>query len=587
MNKLSLVNVKGVTGEYSLSPITIITGRNSVGKTAILNAITLALLGYVPAIGKQASSTFNLCSSNRMVVVADGRTFAWEMKKTKVQTTVPDGFTPAPETLLDLNGLFSITKEQRMMAILRACVVPEKLSTHTLIKNIQAICPSFQMPALTDRPLEDIEALTKTGKSYLATLKARIEEFEAGSAKHAEAIAAIPSEPNNLEKEISAVSEEQGIAKQKARQADNAVNERAKIAHKASTIAIPDKEALLSEKAQLQAQIAANPSDKEDTKVEAALIKARDTASQKLEEARAQWGVVNQQVLTLASKNECPTCGHPVQDLDKEARKKELEKLKETGATLRLEFDEASKALKNWRFEVEKRRATTQTWGKRIATIDAQLATIPQLEKTRADLMDTLKNLPEPADAALHKAEVDALQVKLEALQQRQRYWLAAQSYRVAAEEAVRLRKLEEGKLDGAKLAIAEIVDFRTDLLNQVSSTLLTVANRVVEPVLGKKLEFADGDFTLGQANLLTLSGSEKMVVFAALQISLSANYSPKIVLMDELGVVDQARKAKLLDVIQELITDKTIEQFVAVDIHPLSTLPAPSTTIFMGGNDL
>ena len=584
MNSLSLVNVKGVTGEYKLAPTTIITGRNSVGKTAILNAITLALLGYVPAIGKQASATFSLCSSNRMVVVADGRTFAWEQKKTKVQTTLPDGFEPAPETLLDLNGLFSITREQRMMAILRACVVPEKLSTHTLIRKIQAICPSFQMPALTDRPLEDIEALTKTGKSYLSTLKARIEEFEAGSAKHAEAIAGIPSEPNNLEKEISAVSEEQGVAKQKARQADNAVNERARIAQKASTISIPDKEALLSEKAQLQAQIAANPTDKEDTQKEASLIKARDAASQKLEEARAQWGVVNQQVLALASKDECPTCGHPVQALDKEARKKKLEELKDGGVILKQEYDAANKALSDWRFEVEKRRATVVQWGKRIATIDAQLATIPQLEKTRADLMDTLKNLPEPADAAMHKAEAEALQVKLEALQQRQRYWLAAQSYKAAAEEAVKLRKLEEGKLDGAKLAIAEIADFRTELLNQVSSTLLTVANRVVEPVLGGKLEFADGDFTLGQANLLTLSGSEKMVVFAALQISLSANYSPKIVLMDELGVVDQVRKAKLLEVVSGLIADKTIEQFVAVDIHPLTELPAGTAVINMGG---
>ena len=39
---------------------------------------------------------------------------------------------------------------------------------------------------------------------------------------------------------------------------------------------------------------------------------------------------------------------------------------------LKQEYDAANKALSDWRFEVEKRRATVVQWGKRIATIDAQ-----------------------------------------------------------------------------------------------------------------------------------------------------------------------------------------------------------------------
>lgn len=584
MNKLQLLHVKGVSGEFDLAPITLITGRNSVGKTAILNAVTLALLGYVPAIGKRADLTFTLSSGPRMVVVADGATFVWEQKKAKVTATTPANFEPAPETMLDLNGLFSATKEARMMAILRACALPESMSTNSLLMKIRAVCPSYPTPKLVDRPLEDIEALTQTGKAYLKTLNDRVGEYEAASARHADELAKIPAEPVSLESQISEVSERQGVAKQKARQADDSVEERKRIVSKANSIVIPDAETLNSEKAQLLAQIEAAPVATADAD-EATLIKDRDEAQQKLEAARAKFTVLSERVLTLAEKDECPTCGHPVQDLDKSENKKKLAKLKDDGIEARKVYDVANQKLTDFRVAVNKSRASVQTWQKRISTIEAQIASIPQLEKARHDLMASLQALPEPESAALYREEVVALQAKLEALQQRQRYYVAAQSLRTTAELAVEQRKKEESRVDGAKLALKEIVDFRTDLLNKVSDTLLGTANRIIEPVLGKKLEFTDGDFTLGHAVLITLSGSERMVVFAGLQIALSAAYSPRIVLMDELGVVDHVRKEKLLGVVAQAIKDGVIQQFIAVDINPLgSTLLGNTTVIRLEG---
>jgi len=116
---------------------------------------------------------------------------------------------------------------------------------------------------------------------------------------------------------------------------------------------------------------------------------------------------------------------------------------------------------------------------------------------------------------------------------------------------------------------------------------LLGTANRIIEPVLGKKLEFTDGDFTLGRAVLITLSGSERMVVFAGLQIALSAAYSSRIVLMDELGVVDHVRKEKLLNVVAQAIKDGVIQQFIAVDIHMLPTIPQEIAVIRLEGGVL
>lgn len=56
------------------------------------------------------------------------------------------------------------------------------------------------------------------------------------------------------------------------------------------------------------------------------------------------------------------------------------------------------------------------------------------------------------------------------------------------------------------------------------------------------------------------------MVVYAGLQVALNAAYSPRIVIMDELGRIDADRKRKLLATIHQAISDKVIDQFIAAD---------------------
>jgi hypothetical protein len=181
--------------------------------------------------------------------------------------------------------------------------------------------------------------------------------------------------------------------------------------------------------------------------------------------------------------------------------------------------------------------------------------------------------MPAPEEEVALQAEVDSVSAQIEAIQLRQRHWIAAQSLLVAAEQAAKHRKEYEGRVDQVKLALNLIGDFRSEVLAMVASTLLNIANRVIEPCLGRSLSLEEGDFVLGKASMMTLSGSERMVVYAGLQIALSAAHQPKIVLMDELGVIDTERKTKLFSVLEKLIEDKTISQFIGVDINPLPTL--------------
>lgn len=564
MKTIGLLNLKGITGSFDLSPITVISGNNSTGKTAILNAVTLALIGYIPGVGKKPSSTFTLASGDRMAVVADGATFAWEMKRAQATFKAPDGWEPAPETMLDLSGLFALTKEQRMMAILKACSLPPELTAKALVKNIQAICPSYEMPAITGSILDDITALTTSGKTLLSRLKKTAEEYEGASARHAEELTKMQSEPDSLEPEITRVSEAIGAARQKQRAAELGLDERKRIIARAEAITIPSLEKLTEEEDALRKELSTIPETPEVN--EAEFIRARDVASRAESAAAAKGAVLKQQIETLTGKEECPTCGHSIGPIAIQKMKDQREALRDEWRKAKADLDDADQKLKQARNSTQLLIAKRRDIEKRLSTIAAQKASIPQLEESRKALMASLDAIPLPADAVAFKAEAEAQVELLNALQQRQRYHVAFLKLSEAAEAAAKARKDCELRQDAVKLALAEIVSFREKLLQNVASTLLSTANRIIAPVLGKELKFEDGDFTLGNAVLVTLSGSEQMVVYAGLQVALNAAYSPRIVIMDELGRIDADRKRKLLSTINEVIQAGLIDQFIAAD---------------------
>lgn len=564
MKTIGLLNVKGVTGSFDLAPITVVSGSNSTGKTAVLNAVTLALIGYIPAIGKKPGSTFSLSSGERMAVVADGATFSWEMKRLQVVSKTPEGWEPAPETMLDLSGLFSLTKEQRMMAILKACALPPELTAKALVKNIQAVCPLYEMPTITGAILEDIAALTANGKAMLSRNKKLAEEYEGASARHAEEMTNMPVEPDSLQGEIDRVSEAIGAARQKQKAAETGLEERKRILARAEAILVPSMEGILEEEKSVKAELAAMPETPEID--EAPYILNRDEAMRNEAAVASAGSILKQQISSLQGKIECPTCGHHVGPVVIDQMKEKLEALRTEWQIKKAALDYASNELKQARFKTQTLAAKRRDLEKRLSTIQAQKVSIPQLEESRKALMASLDAIPMPADAEAFAKESDGLVAVLNGLQQRQRYHVAYQKLTQAAEAAVEARKECERRQDIVKLALAEITQFRSKLLENVATTLLTTANRIIKPVLGAELRFEEGDFTLGNAVLATLSGSEQMVVYAGLQVALNAAYSPRIVVMDELGRIDADRKRKLLSVINEVIKEGLIDQFIAAD---------------------
>lgn len=60
ISSIAAINLKGRNFTHTLEPLTVVAGDNATGKTAITDAIQVALLGYLPALGKKPSATMEL-----------------------------------------------------------------------------------------------------------------------------------------------------------------------------------------------------------------------------------------------------------------------------------------------------------------------------------------------------------------------------------------------------------------------------------------------------------------------------------------------------------------------------------------------
>ena len=65
ITRVEAENLKGRSFAYDLSPQVAIVGENFSGKTSIIDAIRLALIGYIPELGKLPSATWQLSSGEQ------------------------------------------------------------------------------------------------------------------------------------------------------------------------------------------------------------------------------------------------------------------------------------------------------------------------------------------------------------------------------------------------------------------------------------------------------------------------------------------------------------------------------------------
>jgi exonuclease SbcC len=128
--KIKTLSAKGLKGgdfSHDLTAVNVIVGPNFGGKTARLEAIRLALMGYLPELGKQSASTFQLARGTEMEVCAtfdEGSTQkrSWTEHRGAVKAALDaNGTVSVPPVLLDSNEYFSLGDKDRMRYVFGLC----------------------------------------------------------------------------------------------------------------------------------------------------------------------------------------------------------------------------------------------------------------------------------------------------------------------------------------------------------------------------------------------------------------------------------------------------------------------------------
>src|SRR3990167_497024 len=116
---LKISNVKGQTRKLELTPLTVIHGPNWSGKTAVLTAIRMGLLGYDPKLGKRPGDTFMNATGSIMSVdlhfarVGIHRNWKSNRGSVKLTSVEPPGWPGVPALMLDVREYFGMSGQAR------------------------------------------------------------------------------------------------------------------------------------------------------------------------------------------------------------------------------------------------------------------------------------------------------------------------------------------------------------------------------------------------------------------------------------------------------------------------------------------
>lgn len=162
ISKIEAQNIKGRSFFYNdLGPVNVILGDNWSGKTSVLSAIRLGLLGYDPALGKRPGDTVKLATGDEMKVnlTLDGCKLSrtWKMSRGKCsrKDSVPDSW-KFPSMLLDIGDWFALTAQQRRDHLLSSLSVDMTEVDQKIIEEVNAI---YIEPAYEEHHLERNELI--------------------------------------------------------------------------------------------------------------------------------------------------------------------------------------------------------------------------------------------------------------------------------------------------------------------------------------------------------------------------------------------------------------------------------------------
>jgi len=591
--ELTFTNIKGTSGQYSLKPMNIITGLNRKGKTAILDAITLGLLGYIPKLGKKHMATMELCSGTTMSVTLGSTAMKWVRKaRGEVSATVPKDLN-TPTHMVSLNEFFGATRQQRLEIITNASsgssVDVDWVAKANEVAKDMPEDGRQEYLALVTKHREDpgqmfAECIAwvkerksvadKTGKDLEATVSAM--QLDAHDEK-------VPTDCSAL-----VIKKEAELGKLRATVNTERLEYEGKIRQLQLAKAALESIEVDPERLALARGWMAKADRIEQLKK--AVIDAGDAERelrQKMVGLEQLKAVVESQRTKLKTQlamldkvdGHCPTCRNQSEGWKEQAKASFLGEL----ASVQDEWDQIDAACQELRPQLQEAvvnvNTAKETLEKRQDSFQRASNYVQNHETRQAEItghqnvIAMYKDLQPPVDRT---QEIEAVQGELASLKQGQIQFLAwgrrQQDHKITLKRAQQYDEFRQAYANAGTL----LTDLHKLFVSSVIDSITTHANLLIEPILGVPLSFDGTKFTLGPASIETLSGSEEMIVHAGIQMALTRESPERFMILDELGRCDPQIKQSLLNTIYSLLEQKVIHTFVGADANFNSQPPGP-----------
>ena len=628
LTKITARGMKGRTFSYDLHPATLIVGPNFSGKTSIVEAVRLALLGHIPEVGKKPSATMELASGSELQVEAtlsSGETLRrrWWLERGAVRNehavTDPERFA-AP--LLDAAAYFDMTESERVDYVFSRVQLPDQFSEAAVIARLQrmsfgeehseeveiakakviGICQGY----IESDPLSDAltNLTTDVLKNEFATWNRRTNDT-AGTVRvltelklresecSAETLTDLRNEIDRLEGLIEETNREFGALDARRREAQRVERRRRELRAAMEDPQLDLTAALEEARRNLAAlQAARDTITVADTPLPE--LSARVLQGQKLLAAAQsrlaakvyEVAQADQKIVEVEGEQQCPFCKSDTEGWRERVLTEMLnsrDALVRQVADLRADVADIEKRLTA---DNEQHTALLGTSARRNQiefNIPALTAEISRMERMiewqvrtnndRTKELDQLSDVeaPTPEEAEAARIRVYELTVQRNEAQAKVRTAERLQNDLRRAAESAKEHQLAKARADVIKAVAKELKAIKAEMVAAAFTELLQVANGMLPGILLSPLAYDAESGEIGRwgpqgfIGHRTFSGTEKALTYVALAAALSSQSQLRLLILDEMSRLTGLTQMSVLSAFRAAVSDGRLDQVIAV----------------------
>lgn len=610
ITRVEAENLKGRSFAYDLSPEVAIVGENFTGKTSIIDAIRLALMGYLPELGKLPKATAQLASGPMEArVTFENNTFASiNVVEGKVLRSEPPPWV-GEIPLLNAAAYFGMTERERNEYVFRIAKTPEAFTKSAIVADLQRITFEEEHSEAVEKAkaamIDQVNKWRHSDTVQIMLAEAINEMAEAFKIHNARAkdtqgairlLTELKNRQENQAGNVRQLRDNEELCRAASQDAykvllDLRVQERdfnsyaaRTLRHKELAKALEDRteikklEKLIKEgTAKLQPDIQSKVSEAQLDKMRldhARLVQRFGIHSQRLDE-------LTEELKELGDQTACPHCGAKSKgwkdhlraklDTDYLALKKEVDTMVQGLAQGKQELGEAEASFKlaqdvlvanrewnrkvmDWESQLDRRQKERENWLDNLAKEKAQL------DKEKVEPV-----AKEAVDAAVTENE-KALATYAEARKKLKEADLLEQDIKRAAEAQLE-HETADAHVKVIKAIGKALREKQAALVDAVFGSLLTVANGIVGKILASDLAFHEGEVGRWDGHRWishkTFSGTEQALTFVAIAAALSQAAPVRLLIFDELGRLDDVRRLDLIKLLIDARKGGHIDQFI------------------------